>query len=89
MGTEQDFGWALEWLKSGKKVTRTGWNGKCMYLYLVPANSYEAQTEVAKKEFGESVPYRSYIALKTVQGDVAPWSASNTDLLAIDWEVVE
>lgn len=89
MGPEQNFGWALEVLKHGGKVTREGWNGKGMYLYLVPANSYAAQTEVAREEFGESVPYRAYIALKTAQGDVAPWSINNTDVLEIDWEIVE
>ena len=31
---EMTFGGALEALKAGKKVARTGWNGKGMYLYL-------------------------------------------------------
>lgn len=83
-----NFGQALEILKSGGKVARSGWNGKGMFLYHVPANAYPAQTEVAKKEWGENslVPYGAYIAMKTVQGNVVPWLASQTDVLAEDWE---
>lgn len=60
-----------------------------MFLYLVPANSYPAITDVAKKEFGDTVPYQAYIAMKTVQNTVVPWLASQTDLLSEDWFVVE
>jgi hypothetical protein len=82
------FSQALEWLKAGNKVSREGWNGKGMFLYHVEANEYPALTDVAKKEFGETVKYRAYLALKTVQGGVVVWSASNTDLLANDWFVI-
>jgi hypothetical protein len=34
------------------------------------------------------VPYQAYIAMKTVQGTVVPWLASQTDMLAEDWEVL-
>jgi Protein of unknown function (DUF2829) len=84
-----DFGQALELLKVGKAVARMGWNGKGMFLYLVPANTYPAQTDVAKTMIGESVDYGAYIAMKTAQGNVVPWLASQTDILAEDWVVVE
>ena len=84
-----NFGQAVELMKIGAKVARTGWNGKGMFLYHVPANSYPAQTEVAKKAFGEMVEYGAYIAMKTAQGNVVPWLASQTDVLAEDWEIVE
>lgn len=83
------FGGAVAHLKSGLKVSREGWNGKGMYLYYVPANSYPAVTDVAKAEFGEMVEYRDYIALKTVQGNIVPWVASQTDILAEDWYIVD
>lgn len=86
---ESHFGWALQRLKAGAKVTRGGWNGKGQYLYYVPANSYKAVTDIAKAAFGDMVPYRAYIAIKTVQGDVVPWVASQTDLLATDWCMTE
>jgi hypothetical protein len=84
-----NFGQAIEALKEGKKVGRSGWNGKGMYLYYVPALNYAAQTDVARKEFGDTVPYQAYIAMKTVQNTVVPWLASQTDILADDWVVLE
>lgn len=83
------FGGALAALKAGATVSRTGWNGTGMFVYLVPAASYPAQTGAAKAHFGEGamVPYRAYLALKTAQGDVATWAPSCSDVLAEDWEV--
>jgi hypothetical protein len=75
-------------LKLGRKVMRKGWNGKGMYIYYVPAQSYPAVTEIAKKEFGTMVPYGAYIAMKTAQGNVVPWLASQTDILAEDWVLI-
>ena len=85
---DKSFGGAISLLKNGKKVCRAGWNGKGMFLYYVPANSYPAQTEAAKATFGDMVPYGAYIAMKTAQDNVVPWLASQTDVLADDWQVV-
>jgi len=82
-----DFSEALKRLKQGQKLCRSGWNAKRQYVYHVPANSYPAITEVAKEEFGDMVPYNAYLAIKTVQDTVAPWLASQTDVLAEDWEI--
>ena len=85
------FGLAIEAMKQGAKVARAGWNGSGMFAYYVPANSYPAQTGVAKHHFGNGalVPYRAYLALKTAQGDVATWAPSCSDALAEDWIIVE
>ena len=80
---------ALYMLKGGSKIARDGWNGKNMWLYLVPANEYPAQTKAAAMHFGPMVPYRAYIAMKTAQNDVVPWVASQSDILAEDWRTVE
>lgn len=85
---EFDFGVAVRLLKEGYKVARQGWNGKGMFLYYVPENSYPAQTDAAKESFGDMVPYGAYIAMKTAQGNVVPWLASQTDMLAEDWTVL-
>jgi hypothetical protein len=82
------FGKALKALKAGDRVTRRGWNGKDMWLYHVPANAYLAQTEAAKRNIGPTVPYAAYVAMKTADGTVVPWLASQTDILAEDWEVL-
>lgn len=84
------FGHAVVALKEGFKVARSGWNGKGMFLYYVPEGAYPARTNIAKKEWGEDalVPYGAYIAMKTAQGNVVPWLASQTDVLADDWTIV-
>jgi hypothetical protein len=84
------FGLAVEALKRGEAVARSGWNGKGMFVYLVPANAYPAQTGVAKAHFGDGalVPYNAYLALKGVDGAVSTWAPSVSDALAEDWQIV-
>lgn len=84
-----NFGEILKALKEGKKAARVGWNGQGIFAYLVPANTYKAQTEAARAQFGENVPYRAYFALKTVQNDIAVWSPNTSDILAEDWVVLD
>ncbi len=84
-----NFGQAIEAAKQGKKVARKGWNGSGMFAYIVPANSYPAQTGVAKEYWEDTlVPYRAHWALKTTQEDVAMWSPSGSDSLAEDWIIL-
>lgn len=85
--TGLSFGLAIEAMKMGSAVARSGWNGKEMFLYYVPANEYAATTDIAIKYFGDTVPYGGYIAIKTMQGNVVPWLASQTDMLADDWYI--
>lgn len=81
-----DFGAALVALKQGKKVWRGGWNGRGMFVYMVPANSYPATTAVAKEHFGgQLVPYNAYLAIKNVNGTVSTWVPSVNDVLSEDW----
>jgi hypothetical protein len=89
-----DFSWALHMLKEGKKVARDGWNGKGMYLvykpgYLdgVPAN--EATAKAHGIEVGTIITYCPYIEMKTADNKLVPWLASQTDLLAEDWDIVD
>ena len=84
-----NFGAALEYLKAGQAITRKGWNGRNMFAYMVGANSYPAQTGVAKAFFGEGalVPYGAYFALKGVDGVINTWVPSISDILAEDWYV--
>lgn len=91
-GVTMNFGEAIEALKAGHKVARAGWNGKGMFLYYVPANSYPASGNKLGTMTGifpdDMVPYGAYIAMKTAQDNVVPWLASQTDVLAEDWENV-
>lgn len=81
---------ALKALRRGEPVSRSGWNGKGMFLYLVDAGNYPAKSYVAKEVWGEEglVPYTPYIAIKSVNSTVTPWVASQTDLLAADWDAL-
>lgn len=83
------IGWAVKEMENGARVCRAGWNGKGMWLYYVPENNYPAQTAAARGEFGDTVPYQPYVAMKTAQGTVVPWLCSQTDLLAKDWQLAE
>lgn len=66
------FSEALEALLKGKKVYREGWNGRGQFLTLQRPDSGSKMT----------LPY---IYITTVQGDLVPWIASQTDLLSEDW----
>lgn len=85
------FGLAIEAMKKGLKVAREGWNGNNMFLYYVPVGAYKPCTEIATSLVNENglVEYGAYIAMKTAQGNVVPWLASQTDILSEDWMVVE
>lgn len=72
---QHDFGWALRHLNNDKKVGRTGWNGKGMWLAL--------QRPDANSKM--SLPY---IYMKTADNKLVPWLASQTDVLGTDWELV-
>lgn len=85
-----NFGDAIKELKLGKRLQRTGWNGKGLFIYLVPAARYPVQTGAAKEHFGEGamVPYAAYLALKNVDETVSTWAPSINDTLAEDWQVI-
>lgn len=87
------FGDAVAALKEGLRVARSGWNGKGMFLYYVPENKYPASRNEHGTMIGvfedDMVPYGAYIAMKTAQNNVVPWLASQTDVLAEDWQIVE
>lgn len=67
-----DFGSALTYLKDGHQVSRRGWNGKNMWIQLQVPDANSKMT----------LPY---IYMYTAQGDLVPWLASQTDVLAEDW----
>jgi hypothetical protein len=70
-----NFGVALTELKNGQRVARAGWNGKGMWIAL--------QVPDANSKMG--LPY---LYMSTVDGKLVPWLASQTDMLAEDWELV-
>lgn len=80
-----NFGKAIEALKEGKKVARVGWNGKAMYLFLCFPASIEPKAENV-----EIYSARQSIAIRTADSSiVVGWNASQEDILAEDWMIVE
>lgn len=85
-----NFGQALEALKAGEKVSRSGWNGKGMFLFLVPGSTFQVNRPPLLGIYpeGTTIDYRPHIDMKDSEGKVVPWLASQTDILADDWGVV-
>lgn len=91
------FGLAIEAMRMGKRVARAGWNGRGMWLLMVPGTP--------SAQLREGSPYREATGLE--QCDILPhidmwtvdasgrramlpgWLASQSDMLADDWYIVE
>ena len=84
------FGQALEALKSGKRVSRKGWNGKGMYLFIMKGGLSGAEVHKQHEYLDDKIEIQDCICMKTVQNTVCVgWLASQTDMLAEDWEIIE
>ncbi len=77
---------ALHAIKNGHSVRRAGWNGKGMALFLI--NGTRCAYKGGLQDEPVEVLLTPFIALKTVDNKLVPWVASQTDLLAEDWELV-
>lgn len=85
------FGIALELIKNGRKVSRLGWNGKDMFIFLVPGSTFKVSRPPLLGIYpeGTEINYHSHIDMRTADGQIVPWVASQSDLLAVDWQIVE
>jgi hypothetical protein len=96
--TGNSFGVAIEALKVGKRVARAGWNGKGMFLFLLPASDsiptkvihdpalrQVIETELGGDTFDALGSIRMFTADKKV---LTGWLASQTDILSEDWVVL-
>lgn len=86
------FGLAIEALKMGKKVARAGWNGKGMFIFLIPGSTFKVNRAPLLGIYpeGTEINYRPHIAMKGVDGSISEWTpAAGNDALAEDWQVVE
>lgn len=83
-----NFGLAIEAAKMGKRIARKGWNGKNQYVELATCISY-------KNNSGEIVNVdhcnigNKALAFVGTSGVQMGWLASQADMLADDWCVVE
>lgn len=82
---KMSFSEALYALKRGASIARSGWNGKGMFLFL--ANGKDLTNCICTKDMPPCV---DSVCMKTAQNTiVVGWLASQTDMLACDWCIVE
>ena len=94
-GEEGTFGQSVESLKSGRKVSRKGWNGKGMFLWLKPFTMVKSEwckdpmlKDIADRNGGE-IEALGTICMKTADNKILTgWLASQTDILSCDWVLV-
>ena len=71
------IGWAVRKMREGRHVCRPGWNGKGMFLIIADADWFL------------DWPLQEHVMLKTTAGSAVPWTCSQSDLLADDWEIAD
>lgn len=89
-----DFGYALNALREGQRVSRPGWNGKGMFIFYNPGSKITVapgRPLASTFPVGTACEMRPYIMMKTADPGLVlvPWLASQTDILAEDWEIVK
>ena len=82
------FGTAIEAAKKGKRIARKGWNGKGQYVELAKAISYETPTGAVVNAEHDAIGNQA-LAFVGTSGVQMGWLASQADMLADDWEIVE
>lgn len=87
----QSIGWAVKEMRDGGRVRRSGWNGKGMFLFLVPGSTFKVNRPPLLGIYpeGAEINYHSHVDMKTATGEIVPWLCSQTDLLATDWELAD
>ena len=85
------FGHAVELMKAGCKVARQGWNGKEMFLFLVGGSTFKVDRPPLLGIYpeGTEINYCPHIDMKTADGSIVPWLASQSDVLSSDWAMIE
>ena len=93
-GIAMDFGTALQVCKAGRKIQRSGWNGKGMYIVYqkaypegIPINENTAQA--TGKPLGTICIFKPYLMMQGAYGEFFPWNPNQLDMLSEDWQVVE
>ena len=85
----RNFGLALEAAKMGEKIARAGWNGKNSYIFLAHAPDFNTDADISEFD-DQDVECLDVLVMKTTQDKFCVgWLASQTDMLADDWYIVE
>ena len=85
-----NFGLAIEAAKMGKKIARAGWNGKGMFLFLATDIEFHTEADLSCVSDLEGDLTLPAFVMKTADDHFCVgWLASQTDMLADDWKIVE
>jgi|GEM_PF-137597 len=84
------FGHAIKAMQDGHRVARAGWNGADMFIFLVTGSTFFADREPFLSILGKGTrfQYQEHIDMRTADGQIIPWNASQADMLANDWMIV-
>lgn len=83
-----NFGLALEAAKMGQRIARAGWNGKGQYVELGHNFGYNTTDGTSDYAFHQDIGSRALVFVGT-RGRQVGWLASQADMLADDWYIVE
>ena len=86
--TGLSFGLAIEAAKMGKKIARAGWNGKNQYVELAYCISYKNNAAEVVNVNHCNIGNKAFAFVGT-SGVQMGWLASQADMLADDWQIVE
>lgn len=75
------IGWAVEQMRDGQLVRRSGWNGKGMWIRLLDRPHFDSRIP---EDLG--LGCLPFVIMKTADNKLVPWLCSQIDLLALDWE---
>ncbi len=86
-----EIGQAVAAMRDGCRVARAGWNGKGMFVFLVPGSRFTVNRPPLLGIYpeGTEIQYRDHVDMRCVDGAIVPWLCSQSDLLADDWELAE
>lgn len=84
-----NFSDALIEIKKGELLTRSGWNGKNMFVFLVHGSEFKVNREPLNTifEMGTDIKYRPHIDMRYADGTIGVWLASMGDIMADDWVI--
>lgn len=96
-----NFGQALEAMNEGKRVSRSGWNGKNMFVYKTVGNTVGkdfipkfASLPQSVKDFiltrDEDIVFQSSLTMYNAAGEMQPgWIPTQSDMQSLEWSIVE
>jgi Protein of unknown function (DUF2829) len=94
VSVEYNFEHALVWLRGGRKITRKGWNGKGMFIYLVKPGSQDVFPDndstkplVGLYAEGIAIKFQPRIDMRFANGEHGIWTPTHEDILATDWNL--